>query len=128
MRTFEEIKQRRLQKKRKWGADLIALCQDKLQSNLTIEEIVEWLNAEPIKLNINTNDFTQLKYRYFNNKTKLGSTQKIEEPNNTSDKEIEQQTKKEIVQKEVPSFSEEFYKSMESPKLKQDPFEQLRNL
>lgn len=128
MRTFEQIKQRRLQKKRKWGADLIALCNDKLHSNLTIEEIVEWLNAEPINLGINTNDFTQLKFRYFNNKIKFDPVEKTEDPSRTSESEIQQQPKNIIAQKEVPIFSDEFYKRMESPKSKEDPFEQLRDL
>ncbi|MEY4541451.1 MAG: hypothetical protein RLZZ306_3208, partial [Bacteroidota bacterium] len=43
MFTIDEVKKRRMERKRKWGSSLILFLKDKLDENLPIEAIVEYL-------------------------------------------------------------------------------------
>lgn len=65
MRTIAEIKARRAKGLKKWGPDLIQFAKHKIETNLTNQEVLDWLNAPPYEMNFTIHDYNALKRRYF---------------------------------------------------------------
>jgi K+ transporter len=64
MFTIDEVKKRRMERKRKWGSSLILFLKDKLDENLPIEAIVEYLK-ETHNFQLTAGDLYQLKSKYY---------------------------------------------------------------
>lgn len=69
MLTIEEIKQRKIDGKRKWGSSLILLLKDKLDEDLPIDVLVQFLK-ETFNFSLTVGDLYQLKAKYYVSKTK----------------------------------------------------------
>jgi hypothetical protein len=64
MLTIEEIKKRKIEGKRKWGSSLILLLQDKLDEDLPIDAIAQYLEAT-YNFSLKVGDLYQLKTKYY---------------------------------------------------------------
>jgi hypothetical protein len=64
MLTIEEIKKRRIEGKRKWGNSLILLLKDKLDEDLPIDVIAQYLE-ETYSFSLKVGDLYQLKAKYY---------------------------------------------------------------
>ena len=73
MLTIEEIKKRKIEGKRKWGSSLILLLQDKLDEDLPIDAIAQYLEAT-YNFSIKVGDLYQLKAKYYIPVSKMSSS------------------------------------------------------
>ena len=64
MLTIEEIKKRKIEGKRKWGSSLILLLKDKLDEDLPIDAIAQYLEATH-NFSLKIGDLYQLKSKYY---------------------------------------------------------------
>jgi hypothetical protein len=70
MLTIEEIKKRKIDGKRKWGNSLILLIKDKLDEDLPIDMIAQYLE-KTYNFSLTVGDLYQLKAKYYNPATKI---------------------------------------------------------
>jgi hypothetical protein len=70
MLTIEEIKKRKIEGKRKWGNSLILFIKDKLDEDLPIDVIAQYLK-ETYNFSLKVGDLYQLKAKYYTLDTKI---------------------------------------------------------
>ena len=89
MFTIEEIKKRKIEGKRKWGSSLILLIQDKLDEDLPIESLIEYLK-ETYDFILTAGVLYQLKAKYYISVSKnYSSTETLSQgPNITQTKNM----------------------------------------
>ena len=73
MLTIEEIKKRKIEGKRKWGSSLILLLQDKLDEDLPIDAITQYLE-DTYNFSLKVGDLYQLKSKYYTPVSKINSS------------------------------------------------------